>query len=339
MPLTLIAGAGDDGRRLDRLLRKALPHLPLSLIHRLLRQGRILVDGKPGAGSLVIQPGVVIVVPASSPDDEIPDTGQKSRLRPAARGETAVPLEILWQGTDLLAVNKPSGLVMHGPGGLDGLVREYLADKLPPSLSFTPGPLHRLDQPTSGILMFPVTLKGARLFSGLIRERRITKRYLALAEGTMTAPETWEENLIRDKQRRITLPGIPAGRYTGKPALTRAYPLGSRDGHTLLLLEIGTGRTHQIRAQAAIHGHPLAGDRKYGGRTLRGGLLLHALSLEFPALTPEEQRLYPETAAELAGATLYAPVPGAFLLQIHRFFGDILAKTYNNFANFDILKI
>ncbi|MDR1909220.1 MAG: RluA family pseudouridine synthase [Spirochaetaceae bacterium] len=313
--MNLIAGPDDEGRRLDRLLRKALPHLPLSRIHRLLREGRVLVNGGAAAASLRGPPAALISLPG--PAAPAPPAGQGGG---GTVGRAAFP-EILWKGRDLLALNKPAGLAVQGPGpALDGLVREYLADKLPPSLSFRPGPLHRLDRPTSGVIMFPLSLRGAQAFSGLLRDHRIVKRYLALAEGLIEGPETWEEDLFRDTGRRMTLPRREGEAY--RRALTRAAPLGSSRGRTLLLLELETGRTHQIRAQAALHGHPLAGDRKYGGGPLPGGLLLHALSLEFPVLDPEERRLYPETAEELEGKTLCAPPPEGFFKVITGILGS-----------------
>jgi 23S rRNA pseudouridine955/2504/2580 synthase len=130
------------------------------------------------------------------------------------------------------------------------------------------------------------------------------------------------------------LAGVPAGApeeqggspFSGKAktARTRIFPLAAGGGYSLVLLEIETGRTHQIRSQAAFHRHPLAGDRKYGGSFLGGGFLLHALSLEFPP-GPEAARENGKPCAacpeELRGKKLTADPPGAFLAQIRRIFG------------------
>jgi 23S rRNA pseudouridine955/2504/2580 synthase len=195
------------------------------------------------------------------------------------------------------------------------MVRAYLRDKLPPSLSFRPGPLHRLDQVASGLIVFSTSLAGARAFSALMREQRLRKTYLALADGHIETEELWEDALFRDTEKRKTLAisGEQTSRGQTKPARTRVFPLAVHPEYSLITLEIETGRTHQIRAQAAFHGHPLAGDRKYGGSFQPGGLLLHAFSLGFPVEAPELEAL--------CGETISAPLPKPFLRRIREIFG------------------
>jgi 23S rRNA pseudouridine955/2504/2580 synthase len=333
--MTILQAAPDDqGRRLDRVLRKALPEFPLSLIHRLLREGKVLVDGRPRGGDFRLEAGQGIAFPAQaggrSPGS--PSVPPAPILSPSA-------LAVIYEDTDLLALNKKAGMEVHGSGEcLDSLVRAYAAPKLPPSLSFRPGPLHRLDRPTSGIVVFSVSLRGARLFSALLREGKIHKQYLALVEGTVGKPGCWEDSLFRDKESRRTF--ISA---EGKAARTRFSVLGlysGREGaYSLLVLEPETGRSHQIRAHAAAHGHPLGGDKKYGGRPLpaaffpssphRAGqepfpghsvpFLLHAWKLSLPLLGA------PPKAAEegLPGGrgeilSLEAPPPDYFLNLIEK---------------------
>jgi 23S rRNA pseudouridine955/2504/2580 synthase len=326
MGVELRAGDNDDGRRLDRILRKALPGLPLSGVHRLLRRKQVLVDGLPAQAASRIRSGQLIRVEGL----ETPESGESPRDETRALpGEQ--PLRIIWEGAGLLVLNKEAGVPVHGPDSLDERVRTFLRGKLPASLSFRPGPLHRLDKPTSGIVVFSASLEGARIFSALLRARLPRKRYLALVEGQLSAPAVWEETLVRDTRRKKTealvSPPPEPGRGYGpaKPARTRVFPLAARGGYSLILLEIETGRTHQIRAQAAFHGHPLAGDRKYGGGFLSGGLLLHALSLEFPPKPVEIRENGAWDAAgwdELWGKKLWADLPGAFSAQIRRIFGE-----------------
>jgi 23S rRNA pseudouridine955/2504/2580 synthase len=319
IPITMTAAADDDGRRLDRILRKALPDLPLSRLHRLLRKGGVLVNNLPGKAADRVMAGQVITIFSGSAGmaDRIPPTSgeppdaAKAVITP--RTDDVPPaLDILWEGPDLLAVNKPSGIAAHGPESLETRVQAYLAGKLPPSLSFRPGPLHRLDKPTSGIMVFSKTLEGARYFSALIREGGLIKRYLALVSGVLDKPEVWEGSLIRDTQqgKTFTVPPETAG---AKNARTRVKALSSIRGITLIMAEIETGRTHQIRAQAAAHGHPLLGDRKYGGPFLPGGFLLHAYSLEGPG-----DRLPP---------LITAPLPALFQKKIGELFGDNILRT------------
>jgi 23S rRNA pseudouridine955/2504/2580 synthase len=186
-------------------------------------------------------------------------------------------------------------------------VGAYLAPTLSPSLSFKPGPLHRLDKPTSGIIVFSTSLAGARSFSALLRSRRIRKTYLALLDGVLDRDETWEDTLVRDKERGKSFTMPDTGDKNAREARTRVYPLAHTMTATLVKLEIDTGRTHQIRAQAAAHGHPLAGDRKYGGSEQRGGFLLHAWMLELPEMPRR----------------LLAPLPDNFTRRIQELFGEL----------------
>ena len=344
MPLELHAARDDDGRRLDRILRKALPDMPLSTIHRLLRQGQVLVEGKAEAADRRIRTGERISI---SGENEMPR--EKARRpnwkcdKPSFSPNSDYSpqegkLEILFEGAGLLVLNKPAGLAVHGGASnskrgegsrpaisLEDLVRAYLEPKLPPSLSFRPGPLHRLDKPSSGAIAFSTSIEGARIFSGLLRERRIKKTYLALVEGLVEKDEIWEDALVRDRTLMKSFPekqGAEKACGETKTAITRVKPLARNANASLILAEIETGRTHQIRAQAAFHGHPLLGDKKYGSypagnrrRQLPGGFFLHAWRLEFPADLP-----FPGTA-ELPRA-IEAPLCKEFLLKIRELFGE-----------------
>jgi len=288
--MELITGENDKGRRLDRILRKALPDHPLPLIHRLLRQGKVLVNGKPAKASDRIDSGVKVNIPLK----DAPKPQKTSRQLPKP--------EIIRQESGLIAVNKPQGIAVHGHESLDDMVRSFLAEKLPHSLSFKPGPLHRLDKPSSGIVIFSASLEGARLFSSLMRERKVKKTYIAIIEGKIDKEEIWEDSLARDSEKKKT---FVSGAEDGKTAVTRIKPLAYEGGYSLIMAEIATGRTHQIRAQAASHGHPLAGDRKYGGRKLDGGLFLHAWKIEFLEIK------------------ITAPVPEKFTEAINALFSNV----------------
>ena len=320
MPLNLTAASDDDGRRLDRILRKALGDMPLSAIHRLLRKGGVLVDGKPAPADLRIRCGQSITVNLSSP---LPP-----RLRalsyPLADGTplrdeskvNAFP-EILFEGAGLLILNKPAGLAVHdkgrdGSASLEEIVRGYLKPRLPPSLSFRPGPLHRLDKPSSGLIAFSTSLEGARFFSTLMRERKIKRFYLALVKGAVEKDEVWHDKLIRDSVTRksLTLQASDAkASAAAKASTTKVSPLASNTDYSLLLAEIETGRTHQIRAQAASRGHPLLGDKKYGGGSSAGGFLLHAWRMIIPGDPPLPQ-------------LVEAPLPENFRRKIEELFGE-----------------
>ncbi|MDR2049353.1 MAG: RluA family pseudouridine synthase [Treponema sp.] len=302
--MTLIAAGNDAGRRLDRILRKALPGIPLSALYRLFRKKAILVDGKPAFGADTVKAGSVIRIPGEFPNPprggrEIPAGPDPERPYPETSSKKSSPPEILFEGSGLLVLNKPAGLAVHGPDrdNLNRWVQSYLEGRIPASLSFRPGPLHRLDKPTSGIVVFSTCLEGAKIFCKLLEEGKLVKTYLAVLEGNLEKEEVWNDSLFRDKKLRKSLAGPEP---LSKKAVTRVRPAALSKGLTLALVAPETGRTHQIRSQAALHHFPLWGDRKYGG-TGKGGFFLHALSLQFP---PEEMPSLPRR--------ITAPLPEAF---------------------------
>lgn len=332
-------GQDDDGRRLDRVLRKAFPGLPLSALHRLLRTGAVRLDGKKArpdsrvaAGSdLLLPDGVGPAGDPAGPAARLPSPPLSAADRPPPGG-----LDVLFEGAGLLIVAKPAGLATHGPSSLETLVLRYLEDRLPPSLSFRPGPLHRLDKGTSGIVAFSAGIAGARAFSAALRERRLRKTYLAVLGGFLGSAETWEDELVRGE--RLTELASGAAEASGgrgglegpaRHALSIARPLAySGDRRlTLAAVRIGTGRRHQIRAQAAARGLPLAGDAAYGGVPLPGGFLLHAYELAggdglFPPIVAPvparfaafaEEAFGPEIAAAIARGLPPDALPDAIL--------------------------
>jgi 23S rRNA pseudouridine955/2504/2580 synthase len=282
-----------------------------------------------------------------------PESGERARSdktpspkRGRASGSQKPPLAIITETPHLLFLNKPSGIATHGKDSLDEMAAEYLRGKIEASLSFRPGPLHRLDKETSGVITFSKSLAGARDFSRALRSGRIQKTYIAILEGRLEQAEIWDDVLAYDHttRRSYSQPVPPPaassgqtvaagaeGQGTAKPAQTRVKPLAVYGSRTLALMQPGTGRTHQIRAQAALHGFPLEGDTKYDAkRTKRKAgepaFFLHALSLELPPepppVTPQAPELPLASPAENAAAgtgglsmaaeRIYAPLPVAF---------------------------
>mgnify|MGYP001250082947 CR=1 FL=1 len=334
----LVLGKDDEGRRLDRVLRIALGGMPLSAIHRALRKGDIRVGGarrdpesRCAAGDIVEISGVLLSPganlpgePSEKPQAESPPADQNSS-RHSPTPSSAFP--ILLETPDLVFVDKPIGILVHdGDDSLEALVRQYLAPTLAPSLSFAPGPLHRLDRNTSGVVAFSKSIDGARAFSEALRERRITKTYLALLEGRIEGNVAWDDLIVRDGVSRRSLvsaasdvvspprganPSTDPRAAGAKEALTEVTPLAFSDGFTLAEIALGTGRTHQIRAQAAAHGHPLAGDRKYGGQPCEQPYYLHAWRLSTSGIR----------IAELPPA-VEAPIPYYFIEKLRERFPE-----------------
>ncbi|MDR3356421.1 MAG: RluA family pseudouridine synthase [Spirochaetaceae bacterium] len=292
----LETGLDDEGRRLDRVLRRACAELPISAIHRLLRKGFVSVDGKRAGQAERVRSGQVIEILGA----ELPCAADRKK----SRGGSSIGdgVEVLYEGQGLLVLNKPPGITTQEE--LGALALEYLTGKTSPSLSFRPGPLHRLDKGTSGIIVFGSSLAGAKRFSALMRGGLLRKTYIALLEGSLIGERLWQDSLAysasMQKSRVNTAPGA-----TAKRARTRVFPLELHGGFTLAAMEIATGRRHQIRVQSAARGFPLYGDAKYGGRE-RAPFFLHACRLDFPEGCP-----FPRSIS--------APLPPAFqkkLLQL-----------------------
>ncbi|MDR3324903.1 MAG: RluA family pseudouridine synthase, partial [Spirochaetaceae bacterium] len=223
-------------------------------------------------------------------------------------------LSVLFENEDVLIINKDSGDIVHGEGSLDEAVGRYLAGKIHPSLSFKPGPAHRLDRNTSGVILFSKSLSGAQYLSAGLREGLFRKTYVAIVHGSLGEGEAfWEDALQRDPDAQKTrVAGADA--RGAKPARTKITPLARTDALTLVQAEIETGRTHQIRAQAAAHGHPLLNDNKYNAVEAQNAaaFFLHSLNIEFPADNPlhlpEKIRAPLPTAFQNAVAQLFPAV-------------------------------
>jgi 23S rRNA pseudouridine955/2504/2580 synthase len=281
------AGPDDAGRRLDRVLRFILPGQSLSAIYRALRTGTIRVNGMRISPAYRLAEGdrISFRLADFAPAPPVALSSEDPGL------ESLSDILVLATG-DLIFLNKPHGILAHGPSSLEERVRLALGPEQAASLSFRPGPLHRLDRNSSGLIVFPRSSEGARVFTAMIRERRLVKRYIALLRGRMEGPAEWKDNLARDDlaRRSFVLPrsaivDATSAEATGAPrsraAVTRVLPLAVAGGLILALLRIDTGRTHQIRVQASSRGAPLAGDAKYGGGSFPEGYILHAFSLDF----------------------------------------------------------
>jgi 23S rRNA pseudouridine955/2504/2580 synthase len=269
------AGRDDDGRRLDRIARKFLPHLSLSLVYKALRSRQLLVNGSRADAGTKIHEGDQIYIFKALLKETVTESAEK---KPGGADKNSA-LPVLHEAGGLLFLNKPRGLLSHGPDSLDSLVKEQYKNRLSSSLSFSPGPLHRLDRNTSGLIVFGLSLEAARNFSILMKKHQAGKYYLAVCSGCMKNKLILTELLSRDRVNNITRQTKDSG---GKKAETAALPLYCSEGLTLVLVKITTGITHQIRSQLAGAGNPLAGDGKYAGRNNYRTYFLHSFCMIFP---------------------------------------------------------
>ena len=175
--------------------------------------------------------------------------------------------EVLYDRGMVLAVSKPPGVLTQAPPGIDSLevrVRSFLAERAAegaqPYLAFP----HRLDRPASGAMVLATHIRAARKLSKQFQRRTVEKTYWACVQGTVSPAEgTW-----RDVMRKV--PGMPRGEIVepthpeGQSAVLHYRTLGTQPWGTWLEIILETGRTHQVRVQAAVRGHPVLGDKTYG---------------------------------------------------------------------------
>lgn len=250
----------DDGRRLDRVLRRFLPNLPLSAVYRLIRRGLVRVNEKRSSPEARIIEGDRLSIASGALD------GTPLAEAPSKIASSSATLVELARSDDLLFLSKPAGIPTHGSGSLADLVlaREGSGH----SLSFTPGPLHRLDRDTTGVIAFSLSLQGAQWFTQAIRARRLDKRYLAVLGGSLETDAEWRDRCEDGKHMACEVRPIARARVSGIDT-------------TLALVRLITGRKRQIRLQAASRGMPLVGDARHGSR-FPGPYLLHAWRLSLP---------------------------------------------------------
>ena len=285
-----ILGQNDEGRRLDRICRKFLPSLPLSLIYKNIRSGFIRLNGKKTTAESKTVIGDELWIASVIADEKQPQTEIIHDLQ----------FETVFKNTHIWVINTPYGIPVQkakaGQLNLDEVIKNrYKAESDDTSLSFTPGPLHRLDTCTTGLLAFSQSLAGAQWFSDAIATHTVKKTYIGLVEGLLNSETEWQDSLTQDKN-------VPRGNFhtmsvsdAGKTAITRAKPIAygeyCRTPVTLVEFRIPTGRTHQIRLQSASHGFPLLGDTIYNSSVNleKEGFqryLLHARKLEIPNDNP-----------------------------------------------------
>lgn len=272
----LSVGEGEGKSRLDAFLASKLQGLSRMRIQWLIKAGLVTVDGRPQRASFRVKAGQRILV-------EIPPPPE-GELRPEE-----IPLEIVYEDEDLLVINKPPGLVVHpGAGRSSGTLVNALLAYAPEIAGvgspLRPGIVHRLDKDTSGLLVVARNDESYHHLSAQIKERKVSRAYLALVHGDLSQEAgTIEAPIGRHPQFRRRMAVTPAGRR----AITHYRVLERFGEYTFVEVSLETGRTHQIRVHFSHIGHPLVGDPVYGRRSNPFGLArqaLHAykLSLRHP---------------------------------------------------------
>jgi 23S rRNA pseudouridine955/2504/2580 synthase len=265
------------GQRIDNYLQKLLKGVPKSHIYRILRSGEIRVNSRRVDPTYRLQPGDRVRIPPVR-------TAQPGAGKPPP---AAFHGAVLLEDEDLLVVDKPSGVAVHGGSGISsGVIEQMRAAR--PGLRFLEL-AHRLDRDTSGILVLAKKRSALTDVHAQLREGQVRKHYLALVLGE------WKEdkrNVRLPLHKYVTASGerrVAVDEEEGVESHTVFRLQRALNGCSLLDAELKTGRTHQIRVHLAHLGYPIAGDDKYGDFSAnkalaRAGLkrmFLHASRIEF----------------------------------------------------------
>jgi 23S rRNA pseudouridine1911/1915/1917 synthase len=271
--LRISISAEDSGTRLDRAVAKECPELSRTRVQELIEGGLVLLNGKPAKDSHKVRAGDVIEVVAQQ--------------RPPLRAEPeSIPLNILYEDDDVIAINKPAGMMVHaGAGNSHGtLVNALLGrgDSLSQSGDpLRPGIIHRIDKETSGILLVAKNDFAHATLADGFRLRTIKKTYLTLVQGVLKEERgRIELPIARDPNRRSRMTAKNAALLPNSRAARTDWRVLARvDTTTLLEVQLHTGRTHQIRVHFSALKHPVVGDTLYGAAGQ-----LHVGSASMPSL-------------------------------------------------------
>jgi 23S rRNA pseudouridine1911/1915/1917 synthase len=296
------------GERLDAQLARLLPQYSRSRLAAWIREGAVRVAGRAARPAEKVFGGEAVTVRATLElDDSV--------------AAEAIPIDFVYTDPDLAIVNKPAGLVVHPGAGNRAHTLQNALLAWDPQLAVLPraGLIHRIDKDTSGLLVVARTLESHVALTRQLGEREIHREYLALCVGRLTGGGTVDKPLGRHRTDRLRM----AIREDGREAVTH-YRLAERfRAHTLLRVQLETGRTHQIRVHMAHLGYPLVGDPLYGGRRqLTAGMTpaVRAALKDFRRQALHATKLELEHPGTGETLSFEAPVPADFaaLLEVLR---------------------
>ena len=282
----------DAGVRIDKYLAEQLPDITRSYLQKLLKDGSVQMNGKPVKASTKTAVGAVIAL--TIPEPEEPEILPEN-----------IPLDILYEDSDVILINKPKDMVVHPAAGhytgtlVNALMYHCKGDLSGINGVLRPGIVHRIDKDTTGVLIVCKNDRAHNALAEQLKEHSITRKYRAIVCGNLKEDEgTVDAPLGRHPQDRKKMAIVRSG---GKRAVTHYRVLERFGNYTYIECRLETGRTHQIRVHMASLGHPLLGDGIYGrakspfkleGQTLHAMVLgfIHPTTgeyMEFEAPLPE----------------------------------------------------
>ena len=243
--------AEQTGQRLDQALSALFKDITRSRLQQWIEDGRVTLNGRTPRKRDKVKEGDAVEILVPPPVD----SGWKAQ---------ALPLVFVHEDNELLVINKPPGLVVHpGAGNPEGTLLNALIAHAP-KLARLPraGIVHRLDKDTSGLLVVAKTESARQNLIGQLQEHSVEREYLAIVNGVMVAGGTIEAPIGRHRTQRTRM----AVSSRGKPAVSHYRVMKKYRAHTLVQVNLESGRTHQIRVHMAHLHYPVVGDPVYGGR-------------------------------------------------------------------------
>ena len=289
----------ENNERLDKAVSMLNRELSRSFVEKLLKDGKILVNGKLEKPSYKVKENDEIIV------EDIVDV--KADIK-----EEDIPLDIVFEDDDILIINKPQGMVVHPANGhySGTLVNALMFQE--DSLSsingvIRPGIVHRIDKDTSGLICVAKNDNAHHFLAEQLKDHTMAREYIALVRGIIKENNgTIDMPIGRDKKDRQKMAVVK----DGKPATTHFQVIDRFKDHTLVKCQLVSGRTHQIRVHMSAIGHPVEGDPLYAGRNYdrlyKNGQLLTAYKLKL---------IHPQTKKEMV-----------FEIEIPDYFKEVLNK-------------
>lgn len=264
--------------RVDRFLKKMLPNTVLAEIFKGLKNGNIRVNGKKTKENSRLALGDIVSITRIPGEPlDIEEEKNKDRIKLSTEELKEIKESIVFENDKIIIINKKANLVMHkGSGhdyGLSEMLKTYLDNN---DFAF----VNRIDKATSGMVIGSKTLPAARELSEEIRDNKIDKRYYIIVEGIIDKKEFTQTTYLKKiEDRVIELDRFEAG---AKESISHFKVIKTMRNMTLLVGQLDSGRTHQLRVQLSAIGHPIVGDYKYGAKKRVKRMMLHSYYLEIP---------------------------------------------------------
>nr|WP_315023488.1 RluA family pseudouridine synthase [uncultured Aminipila sp.] len=289
--IKLVITENEDKQRLDRFLKKYLKNASLSYIYKLIRKD-VKINGKRGSVETILEQGDELTLYIS--DEDFNSLMVKKKTQIAKK-----QFNIAYEDENIIVVEKPFGLLTHGDlhekkNHLANQVISYLIEKgdyrPDRERTFVPSPVNRLDRNTTGLVMFGKNSNSLQTLNLMVREKGyVSKYYLTVVVGELKKQLVLKDKMEKDNSKNM-VKVMPMEEEGGKVMETIARPIISKNGFTLVEVELVTGRTHQIRAHLGGAGYPVIGDTKYGNPSANKRIdkmfglttqFLHAYKLSF----------------------------------------------------------